>query len=281
VIIGFISDTIAEPVRRMLADEFTYLPLDTEFSTIRLLRVLPGDRAAQLRCTIEHVPSTDASISYRALSYAWRDSYLELDGEDVEKENLIVNYTSSLLIGKNLAAFLYQIRHDTVPTDYMWIDAICINQEDIAERNMHVVKMGAVYRKAKNVIVWLGPTQDNSALAISFIEELGRLGRESSETTDDGTGSLFNFWNSSVKQKLQDASQDNDTKKNWVAIVDLFKRAWWRRTWIVQEVLLARDFTFMCGSSILDWTSLWQILENLWAHSHVSSLFTSTPTSKF
>jgi hypothetical protein len=265
----------------MLADEFTYLPLDTEFSTIRLLRVLPGDRAAQLRCTIEHVPSTDASISYRALSYAWRDSYLELDGEDVEKENLIVNYTSSLLIGKNLAAFLYQIRHDTVPTDYMWIDAICINQEDIAERNMHVVKMGAVYRKAKNVIVWLGPAQDNSALAISFIEELGRLGRESSETTDHGTGSLFNFWNSSVKQKLQDASQDNDAKKNWVAIVDLFKRAWWRRTWIVQEVLLARDFTFMCGSSILDWTSLWQILENLWAHSHVSSLFTSTPTSKF
>lgn len=249
----------------MLDTTFAYHPLDEDFSTIRLLRVSSGAEEEELCCTIEHVPFT-TDLQYRALSYAWRDSSLDFGLDAKQAERLIVNKDCLLLIGKNLAAFLRQIRDLTVPTAYWWIDAVCINQEDIRERNRHVIKMGEVYKRATDVLVWLGPHQGDSVLAMSFITRIAQLG----DATHDPSGHEFKFWDASVKQRLQNTSQESgDADASWAAVVKLMKRAWWRRTWVIQEVMLAKDFTFMCGNSTLDWMSLWRTLENLWAHSHV------------
>jgi hypothetical protein len=54
----------------------------------------------------------------------------------------------------------------------LWIDAMCINQKDIDERNRQVWLMGQVYSKAKAVIIWLGPQSEDSDLAMEFIPRL-------------------------------------------------------------------------------------------------------------
>lgn len=249
----------------MSNSSFTYLPLGEDLSTIRLLRISPGSSGTPLRCTISHATFT-SDLQYSALSYAWRDASLRLGDEPKASAKLIINEDYFLLIAKNLAAFLHQIRDTASQSECFWIDAICINQEDIRERNIHVVKMGEVYKKAQKVVVWLGPEQDDSALAISTIQKIAEIGGLSRGAPDD----VFTFWDASVKQVLQDTSRtDYTTDASWAAMIELFKRAWWRRTWVVQEVLLAKEFSFMCGSGTLDWRSLWHTLENLWAHSHV------------
>ncbi|KAK3364200.1 heterokaryon incompatibility, partial [Lasiosphaeria hispida] len=59
------------------------------------------------------------------------------------------------LIGGNLYTALLALRHRDKPR-YLWVDAICINQSDIAEKNVHMPQMHLVYQRAARVVVWLG-----------------------------------------------------------------------------------------------------------------------------
>jgi hypothetical protein len=59
----------------------------------------------------------------------------------------------------------------------IWIDAICINQQDNEEKDHQVQHMGEIYRNAKLVVVWLGPSKDNSNLAMQSIPALSRTMR--------------------------------------------------------------------------------------------------------
>jgi hypothetical protein len=54
----------------------------------------------------------------------------------------------------------------------LWMDALCINQEDVIERNQQVYLMGSIYSQAREVLVWLGPEKDNSDLAMDLFEEI-------------------------------------------------------------------------------------------------------------
>ncbi|KAL1645065.1 hypothetical protein SLS61_008498 [Didymella pomorum] len=154
----------------------------------------------------------------------------------------------------------------------MWIDAICINQTDIRERNMHVIKMGDIYRKADKVIVWLGPHRDDSDLALGVLKTMEALGDYREEKKSHGE---VRFWDNSDKTKLLELNQSKDAHRSWVGLVKLFGRAWWRRTWVVQEALLPRDFIFKCGNSDVNWSTIWHALENLWLHDQVSRVLPS------
>jgi len=85
----------------------------------------------------------------------------------------------------------------------MWIDAICINQNDISERNNQVRQMGAIYSQASQVVVWLGEETGDSGRAIAFLEKIGngsipslnvinfalsRIGKHSKDSTRQITG---------------------------------------------------------------------------------------------
>jgi hypothetical protein len=107
----------------------------------------------------------DNNPSYIALSYTWnsggRMKQIECDGMMLE-------------IGENLYRFLIEFRRKKylrqceVPTSSssrLWIDAVCINQRDLEERNEQVLQMRDVYTKAESVIVWLGLQEGNDELA--------------------------------------------------------------------------------------------------------------------
>jgi hypothetical protein len=105
----------------------------------------------------------------------------------------------------------------------LWVDALCINQGDDNERNHQVAQMGTIFHRAKRVCVWLGP------------EELWI------------TRPTFNFLEIPV---LLD--RDNDLSRfSWLCNLE-----YWKRLWIIQEVVLAADITVYWGHAILPWETL-------------------------
>jgi hypothetical protein len=142
----------------------------------RLLVIVPYvDREAAIYCSLLHRPLMP-DVKYDALSYTWDDekdrdvraepvSYT-LDG-NVFAHRVIwpetethIRYKISIdgglfLVRRNLYCAIKALRREHEPRA-IWIDAICINQADIAERGFQVAQMSSIYAMAETVIVWLG-----------------------------------------------------------------------------------------------------------------------------
>ncbi|KAG4444118.1 hypothetical protein IFR05_000347 [Cadophora sp. M221] len=126
---------------------FKYEPLDlsTVRPSIRLAILQPGPRNASIRVKLGRSAFAERP-RYEALSYTWGRAddlrAIELNGTRVE-------------VRKNLALALIHLRHASEER-VLWIDAICINQSDLEERNRQVELMAYIYARAKRVLVWLG-----------------------------------------------------------------------------------------------------------------------------
>jgi hypothetical protein len=130
----------------------------------------------------------------------------------------------------NLASALRHIR-DVKSSRTLWIDAICIDQKSAKEKSHQVAQMRQVYLSAQRVIMWLGPENSfSSSLAMDFLRSI-RIG-------EDG--------------EPQYVDQEADSPA-WFACDDLFlKRPYWRRSWILQEVLHNRPVTVHVGKNALE-----------------------------
>src|SRR5436305_219035 len=116
----------------------------------RLLQLEPGGWDQQLRCTLHELP-LDGAPTYKALSYAW-DSGFQPD--EVERPSIQCNGVS-VPVSWNLYAALRRLRHVAEPI-HVWVDAICINQQDDRERTHQVQMMRDIYHKSDEVAIWLG-----------------------------------------------------------------------------------------------------------------------------
>ncbi|KAK0099880.1 hypothetical protein ONS96_007829 [Cadophora gregata f. sp. sojae] len=217
----------------------------------------------------EEVPGQ--GTAYEALSYIWgvEDDPLEVlidlaskNSDDDVVEILVVVSTNPLhyarlLLSQNLAGSLRHLRYKDKKR-VLWIDAICINQADVVERNAQVSRMGDIFKVAERVIVWVGPSTEDSKLAL---QTLDNLGKQVVSTTDrrrvPAPNAVENAWfQSSVQLPF-----DNST---WAAISSLLQRAWFGRLWVVQEAHLARKGLFLCSEDQLDWITFRYAILALW-----------------
>jgi hypothetical protein len=114
--------------------------------SIRVLEILSGRREDPIWCVLKEV--SGAGAAYKALSYAW--------GEPVFSERLgEISSGTCIRITKTLHDAIRTIRSRN-GTQNLWIDAVCIDQSSVAEKNHQVKNMASVYRQASEVIVWLG-----------------------------------------------------------------------------------------------------------------------------
>ena len=183
---------------------------------IRLLSLQPRSSGATIRCTINHV-KLSSKPRYEALSYMWGPKVrkpIEIDGR-------ICNVRENLWSA--LSHLRFQDKRRT-----LWIDAICINQKDVGERNHQVTQMGLIYTKAERVIVWLGPSNPEASLAMKWLGKVHGLGQE-----------------------------DIDIE-GLKAIKSLCFRDYWSRLWIIQEVILAPEIWIQCGFQASFWSG-WKI----------------------
>ena len=154
---------------------------------------------------------------------------------------------TTLGITHNLAVALHHLRHSKKPR-VLWIDAICINQDDLVERSAEVLEMGSIYGHAKEVIVWLGPSSEDSRLAI---ETLNKLAEGRWFVPED-----YCFYNepdswAAFLWKTPEALVSNAL--SWFAIKDLLHREWFSRLWVYQEIMLAKKATVIVGNDGIDW----------------------------
>ncbi len=136
-----------------------YAPLQ-DSDEIRLLELQPwigGTR--KTRVTLFHARLTEKP-QYEALSYMWGS-----------KETKSIHMSeNSYEVRVNLWDALEHMRLIDEPR-IIWIDAICINQHDINERNHQVSQMGKIFMNASRVVVWLGLAENSSNTAVRFLGE--------------------------------------------------------------------------------------------------------------
>jgi hypothetical protein len=117
----------------------------------------------------------------------------------------------------------------------LWVDAICINQNNVIEKNQQVPRMSDIYGRAENVCIWLGKPADgkpeeDTRLAFEFVEN-----------------NLLKLWN------FDNLSRDKNMINHWKALVEVMKRAWFSRRWVIQEISLAPSGTVYCGRHKMEW----------------------------
>ena len=201
--------------------DYEHQPLDRGELHIRLLRVLPDlTKEGYIQCKLENEKADAAS--YTCLSYTWGQP---------NPSRWIVIHDRKVLVRLNLWNFLDTARAN-YPLQLFWIDALCIDQVNIDERNDQVAQMGQIYSAAKRVIVWLGV---NSELAALF--------RTAAHT-----------WPIDVEyhRALQPPAL------GWGIFVS---HKYWSRAWITQEIALSKDCSLLAGNTELHFSKLTQLCE--------------------
>jgi hypothetical protein len=146
---------------------YVYTSLDSDQEdSFRLLNLLPGVGNSLVKCTLTHTTRSAPFQQYEALSYAWGHPSLTCE--------IVVNGLL-LPITRNLEQALRSLRHDSsvrASARILWVDAVCINQSCISERNHQVSQMHEIYAGAETVVIWLGDASADSDVAIAFMWEV-------------------------------------------------------------------------------------------------------------
>ncbi|KAI1119264.1 heterokaryon incompatibility protein-domain-containing protein [Nemania sp. NC0429] len=183
----------------------------------RLVRVLAKMMSA-VRCEIIHYSLTDPP-PYIAISYAWGDPD---DKRDVQVGSVKIPVAVSLFGALDAV----RKRGEDV---LVWVDALCIDQQNRDERSSQVQQMAEIYAKAREVAIWLGPSENDSELAIELLQDIAIARDDFREIAD----LLFS------PSQLRAVG----------AVVSLFQRDYWKRLWVVQEVYNAKTIKVYCGNS--------------------------------
>jgi hypothetical protein len=190
---------------------------------------------------------------YEALSYNWgshadpQKAYVldqdQTNNDDTDMEN---QEEQQLEITENLAGALKDLRYSD-DSRTLWVDAICINQQDLTERNEQVLRMKDLYKHADRVVVWLGPYSRSGALALSTLEHIGKQFENAGDMLFPAPNATEPEW----YRPEHSLPYDEDT---WQSIYELLIRPWFDRVWIVQEIQLANPKAIIqCGTEQVPW----------------------------
>lgn len=210
-----------------------YEPLPDNHS-IRVLIVEPESAGSDLQTRLE-VVDLDKDMGYEAMSYTW--------GDPKDQVPLRVR-GQTVMIPKNLENALKRLRFPD-RRRYIWADAVCINQADLAERGQQVSIMRNIYSKARRVLVWLGQDKANYAkLAFTTICEIVRSWRPPSNPNK------FSSYKEAFETQKEGLSIDED---GWTALQAMFQTEYFTRFWVIQELVLGQNATIVWGSHSISW----------------------------
>jgi hypothetical protein len=200
---------------------YIYTPLRTPTS-IRLIQLLPGKENSPLQCNIIQSRRKRIKALYEALSYAW--------GEANFTQRLSEAGTNTFIsITESLHEALQALR-DEKSSRWLWVDAVCIAQGNIQEKNHQVRQMANIFREAESVIVWTG--KDDYLDTFKKLMDVGRSCQKAIETgyASDTKGCIEN-------EEVYMALRRCDFNR----LEDIFDRPWFSRVWTVQEFVLAKQ----------------------------------------
>ncbi|KAH7377533.1 heterokaryon incompatibility protein-domain-containing protein [Cadophora sp. MPI-SDFR-AT-0126] len=195
----------------------------------------------KLRCNLRAVRLDDAAGRYSALSYCWTQPVRDA------VHGLLCNGLA-IDVGENLRLALENIRYRTLPR-IVWVDALCINQDDLAERNQQVQLMGQIYQQAIEAIVWLGDSFPRRPPWPEF----------------DAICKVVKKWDKSLRPYYESRNEKGKlcrtepgisrNQSSWDAslVSRFFGCPWFERRWVIQEVALAPSAVVKAPGATIQW----------------------------
>lgn len=223
-------------------EESLYECLDAARAEIRLLVLPDGDvENGNISARFRTVSLNDTPEFY-ALSYVW--------GDPTPTQKILVN-GSEVLITSNVERIIrVLLSHEdglvSLRGKAIWIDALCINQQDRTEKEHQIPLMGQIYRQATRVLMWLGEAEGNADWAMTRMKDP-------------------EFYAAALTLKERKRYPTTDEIKLQITMDrDLEQRMYWTRVWIMQEVVLSTaDPLVLCGRHSVPWSHYVNLLECL------------------
>ncbi|KIN05381.1 hypothetical protein OIDMADRAFT_51193 [Oidiodendron maius Zn] len=215
-------------------------------SSFRVIFLEPGQAHDELRCRLEAHDATSAP-EYEALSYVWGGP---------ERKRILVSEGKQLLITTALEVALARLRLPDLPR-VLWVDQLCINQDDLDERTQQVQLMKSIYSKAKRVLVWLGIDDENQASgAKEVIKKIDAV-------WNDRIGSIMFPTN----EELEKRGLPPKEASCWRDLEQMMNKPYFERIWVVQECRVASDVLILWGAEQFSWdeyfhTYFWSAVNN-------------------
>ncbi|GJC88931.1 heterokaryon incompatibility protein 6, OR allele [Colletotrichum liriopes] len=205
---------------------YQYLPLNSATCT-RLIEIArqPGPRQLPLihLGTGDSPRETAAAETDEEKQTCWFVNHSPQDD---------LRHGARIPITANLQDFLDEFhRRSLEDVRYLWIDALCINQDNLTERRDQIALMGRIYSSCERTIAWLGVEDADSLACTKTFAKLGSLPEDQLECL---TGKQI-----SHKLGLVDA--------DWFSFARFMNRNWWHRKWTLQETVLPKHIVFWCG----------------------------------
>ncbi|KAG6364540.1 hypothetical protein INS49_006141 [Diaporthe citri] len=227
----------------VLSLSYEYQPLSSPDST-RILILLPAQKAVDdLRCCMDEVRLSDVgdeSQGYTALSYVWGAH---------EASHMIWFGDRLLRIRPNLDSALRNLRRRD-RSIRLWVDAVCINQHDLIERNHQVQQMRDIFSAASETIIYLGPQDGGNTghSAWNFLERHSTWALDENRDIDRNAAARLERHLVYFRGELKDVE------------LDVLSRSWFRRLWVFQEAVVSKSLSIQCGNRRISWDDFCEIL---------------------
>lgn len=258
----------------------------------RVLILEPGRWEDEITCTLKVVNMTGSSdLGFEAISYVW--------GDRTKSTGHIRVDNNTFDIGVNLEAALRSFRNQTAPKA-LWVDAVCINQTDIQERNQQVASMRDIYHRCEKVLIWLGPDAAPAYQApcrwktdfsqaphnvLLHPEDEDRINRFVARykryyelpfalryhlriDSIMGAYSLLTLLaqNKCINLKNFPFLAEEASHNIFQVLSDITSSSWWSRIWVVQELVLATRADVYYHNFISSWDLYVHAARNYNAH---------------
>ncbi|CAM1506115.1 Fc.00g057560.m01.CDS01 [Cosmosporella sp. VM-42] len=263
---GLPSDILPSPVDAIQAELLR--PLDPTKRQTRIITLHPGAFDAPLCFSKRTINLEEADHpKYEALSYCWGDvarrkavRFLDAETDSFENEEA----SHEIFINSALDDALRHLRPESGMPRTMWIDALCINQDDLEERAQQVALMPHIYRQADGVVIWLGTSNPIRKECFSTVK--GIQSRLESRAPDPQT---------SEAELFRDVFNAVFTVHDIPPFTGKWRECnfdWFKRTWVLQEVANARTAVVHCGFDTASWSILSALANEIAKHKTHSPL---------
>ncbi|SMY27980.1 unnamed protein product [Zymoseptoria tritici ST99CH_1A5] len=250
-----------------------YRPLAAERKEIRILcldddgtqdsrhfrnRIAPAVSTPRiLKFRLETISLVDRIVPfYEAISYCWGVK------EDYPAQIVLNGHTVSIpwAAEATLRAVCLRQGHPLV-----WLDAVCIDQDNTHERNRQVAIMGDVYAKAARVLVWLGAENPDAEPGIRSLRKLSEMFYQKPSQSHNGQDQPPDSGKAlPMSPELRKVAPNVE----WKALYSFFSNRWFTRAWVIQEVSLSKHSLCYQGLSVVDWAEVATVATWLYERRH-------------
>jgi hypothetical protein len=237
------SETFQEFSLRGRVSSYKHPSLLKSHTWIRLMEILPAvDPSTRIQCRLFGTALEEAP-PFAALSYVWGNM---ADGKAVI---MVEGHAFHVSMSQYILLRSMRSRNEGLHPA-IWIDALCINQQDSFERQAQVKIMGDVYAHAREVVVGLSNDDSSGDKGVHILADLASY--TSSLNCSNPTGKALSL----ARRKILAV----DLAGDWEHVLGIFQHPWWTRTWIIQEIVRGIRAVILFGTMSFNFHIVEQVM---------------------